>query len=298
MNPSELKLYEKWVNKSAAQVFAAAKAVGGWQTVFPDRLPRWASKVRNYFNILPTNLTRLPEKEAKPIRQRVQRFAFLLECHDVQTWNRTYGSERTSPYGAPHFSNRDVPAGCPAHIPDAVKNTSAIDAVGVKRALSGQVYRDERGREWCQMAAGSTIHHWGRTPWWDTLEAIWVEKVRGQEDTPVFKLIWVDGTGGSNEVILLNDGVGVAGEGGRKAVGEVGENVDLRNMILTDPAFQGSYNYSETAQMGLAAHNLRDVQPHVTGRMFYVNPKNMHSPLESRFFPEVDMQLELLAPQK
>jgi hypothetical protein len=297
MNLSELKLYERWVNKSAAQVFAAAKAVGGWQVVFPDGLPRWASKVRNYFNLLPTSLRRLPDKEAKPILQRVQRFAFLLECEDVQSFNRTYGKERTTPYGAPQFSSRDVPAGCPAHADAAVKNTSWADGVAVKKALSGQVYRDERGREWCQMAAGSTIYHWGRSPWRPMLEAIWVDAFLGQDDTPVFKLISVDGTGGSNEVILFNDGVGAGG--GRESVAEVDEGlVDVRKITVSDPAFQGSYNYSETAQVGLAAHELRDVQPHVHGRDFYVNPRDPFSPLATRFFPELDLQGNLLATQK
>jgi len=111
-------------------------------------------------------------------------------------------------------------------------------------------------------------------------------------------LISPDSTGGSNEVILGNDGVNAYGwNTGNEVVGPVNERWNIRRSVIADPAYQGSYNYSETAQVGLAAHELRDVRPHVAGRQFYVNPKDPFSPLAMRRFPEKDLQGNPLADQ-
>lgn len=70
-------------------------------------------------------------------------------------------------------------------------------------------------------------------------------------------------------------------------------------MIEKDPEFQGSYNYSETTRVGLAAHEQRDVKPHPhTGaNVFYVNPTDPFSDLASRKFPPLDVQGNPLASQ-
>ena len=61
--------------------------------------------------------------------------------------------------------------------------------------------------------AGAAIYHFGHHPRSPMIEAIWQDRVRGQNDTPVFKLINPDNTGGSNEVILGNDGFDANGWG-------------------------------------------------------------------------------------
>ena len=71
MNVEELRRYNNWVGQSALTIYNSARSVGGWQAVFPGKLARWASKVRNYFNIVPKELTQAEEKEAK---------AFLKFC--------------------------------------------------------------------------------------------------------------------------------------------------------------------------------------------------------------------------
>ena len=104
--------------------------------------------------------------------------------------------------------------------------------------------------------------------------------------------------GGSNEVILFNNGADAYGWGkGSETVGAVNETLNIRKTVVTDPAYQGSYNYSETSQEGLDAHEKRDVKPHVAGRNFYVNPKDPYSPLELRTFPRLDMEGKPLADQ-
>ena len=298
MNMNELRNYRKWIGRPADEVYFAVRAAGGWKSVFPQSLPRWASKVRNYFNVFPMILQRVPEKNAKDLLKHAQRFAFLLECHEAQSYNRTYRDYRPNARGELDPPPLRVPAGCPAKADHDVMHTGLTDSIAVKSALSGAVYLDERNRPWYQMAAGSTIYHWGRRPLWAAFEAAWVDKVRGQNDTPVFKLISPDDTGGSNEVILWNDGVNAYGwNTGSKVVGAVNERWNIRKTVVTDPVYQGSYNYSETAQVGLAAHDQRDVRPHVAGSDFYVNPKDLFSPLASRCFPEKDLQGKPLADQ-
>jgi hypothetical protein len=206
MNVSELRNYRNWIGQSAQKVYLAALAVGGWKNVFPTSLPRWASRVRNYFNVTPTWLERLPEDASKRALKQVQRFAFQLDCHAVQTFNRTHQDYRPNARGQLNPPPFRVPAACPAKADWDVVHTGAIDSVGTKSALSGEVYKDESRRMWYQMSAGSTIYHFGQHPRSAMIEAIWQDKIRGQNDTPVFKLINPDNTGGSNEVILGNDG--------------------------------------------------------------------------------------------
>lgn len=299
MNIKELRDYRNWIGQPADKLYFAARAAGGWKVVFPHSLPRWASKIRNYFNVLPVTLQRVPEKNAKDLLKRVEVFKFKLDCHAAQSANRTFQNYRPNPngkYDPPPFA---VPEGCPVEAEDDVKHTGLADSIAVNSALSGQVYMDERNRAWYQMAAGSTIYHFGRHPgWFPAIEAIWQDKVRGQNDTPVIKLISPDNTDGSNEVILFNDGVSAYGwGGGSEAVGAVNERWNISKIIVTDPAYQGSYNYSETAQVGLAAHEQRDVKPHVSGRNFYVNPKDPFSSLKLRSFPSLDMDDKPLADQ-
>ena len=290
MHTTQLRDYCNWIGVSAQQVYLDVLAAGGWKAVFPNCLPRWASKVRNYFNVTPSTLEALSPDVAKRVRKQVQRFKFLLECHEVQTFNRNHRNYRPNPWGKLDPPPFKVPANCPAKAEHDVVHTSAIDSIGVKSALEDEVYKDECNRMWYQMAAGSTIYHYGSTPKVAIAEAIYVDKIKGQDDTPVFKLISPDNTGGSHEIILKNAGYDI--------VAAPKQKVNIRKLVVCHPIYQGSYNYSETAQMGLAAHELRDVKPHVASRFFYVNPVDPFAPLHSRRFPEKDQQGNLLADQK
>jgi hypothetical protein len=295
---SELKNYEKWVGKNAQEVYVAVLAAGGWNKVFPDSVPCWASRIRNYFNANPMRLERLPEEASKRALKQVQRFAFELDCHAVQTFNRTHQNYRPNPWGKLDPPPFKVPAGCPVKASHDVVHTGVIDEVGTRGALSGQVYKDESNRLWYQMAAGSTIYHFGGHPRWAGFEAAWQDKVRGQDDTPVFKLISPDNTGGSHEVILWNDGVDANGwNTGSENLGKAGERWDVRKIIVTEPRYQGSYNYAETVRLGLAAHEKSDVTTHRDRAGFYVNPADRFSPLAMRRFPPNDPQGKRLSTQ-
>jgi len=290
MNIDELRNYSSWIGKPAQSVYVSALASGGWKVIFPHRLPRWASKIRNYFNVVPTSLERLDGDASKLALKHVQRFSFLLDCHAVQTFNRNHRDYHLNPQGQLNPPPFQVPTGCPVTPDKEVVHTGLIDSIAVNNALSGQVYKDESHRLWYQMSAGATIYHYGSEPKVPSIEAAYVEKIKGQDDTPVFKLVSPDNTGGSNEIILNN-------QHGSEVVGTVKQKVDVRKILVTNPSHQGSYNYSETVWAGFAAHELRDIKPHVAGPAFYVNPTDPFVPLAARRFPTSDLQGKDLAGQ-
>ncbi len=298
MNINELRDYRCWIGQSAEKVYFAGRAAGGWAGVFPSSLPRWASKVRNYFNVLPTTLKRLPEANAKHLLNRSSNLGFLVECHEVQRANRTFQDYKPKPWGydPPPFK---VPAGCPTTARHDIKHMGFREATALKNSLSGDVYLDDRNRVWYQMAAGSTIYHWGDHPESPTLEAVYQDVIKGQNDTPVFKLVSPDDTGGSHEVIIFNAVIKDGSYNNRgTAIGRANEKWNVRNATEKDPELQGSYNYSETTRVGLAAHEMRDVKTHVKGRHFYVNPEDPYSMLDARAFPPNDLEGKPLADQK
>ncbi len=283
MNLQQLRDYRNWVGNSAQTVYISSLQVGGWRNVFPDRVPRWASRIRNYFNLSPCTLERITGDAASRALKSTERFKFQLDCHATQTFNKYHRNYRPGPNGKldpPPFA---VPAACPATASREVVHTSTLDAVAVNNALEGVVYKDEKGRLWYQMSAGATIYHWGSevsSAPEAVLDATYVE-IRGQDFAPVFKLISPDNTGGSLECIISNPRK-------QNTIVAAGTTLNVTRLINTDPIHQGSYNYSETAHMGLAAHELRDVKTHVAKTDFYINPVNRFSLLATRTFPAGD----------
>jgi hypothetical protein len=297
MNLAQLRQYQYWIGRTPHEIFFAAKMNGGWKNVFPASVPVWASKVRNYFNVLPTTLKRLPEKNARALLDRPKFLPFLVGAKATYWANRTYQDYRPKPWGYDPPPFKPHPQ-APAKIPDHIMKMSDKDAIALERALSGDVYLDNLNRPWFQMAAGSTIYHWGDHPDSPTAEAIYQDVIMSQDDTPVFKLICPDDNGGSNEVIIFNAEIKDGPYNNRsKIIGEVNQPINVKAAIETDPILQGSYNYSETVTMGLAEHAKRDVKPHVHSYFFYVNPPDPFSPLALRKFPDVDRERKPLVGQ-
>ncbi len=280
VNLLELRDYRNWVGLTPRVIHEHVIRLGGWAIVFPTKLPRWASRVRNYFNVTPSTLTRLPAAAEKKIAAAAQRFKFELDCQEKQYYNRDHTDRRPNPWGRPNPLPFQVSARCPAKPSQAVLNTGRIDRIAINRALHGAVYKDETNRLWYQMSAGSTIYHYRGAPFIAPVDAVVVNSIKGQNDTPVFKMIGLDGTGGSTEVIIKNRG--------SDTLVPAGVTIHVRNLVETNEVYQGSYNFSETTQLGLAAHERRDVKPHVGAWDFYVNPANRYWTLEQRTFPERD----------
>lgn len=160
-----------------------------------------------------------------------------------------------------------------------IGRTGITDHIGEHSALKPHVYKDENGRPWFQMSAGSTIYHYGGRPFWAPVDALYVQ-AKGQKNTPVIKLVSADNTGGSCEIILTNQNA--------KSIGAVGKKTWIRDLVVTRGDHQGSYNYSETIKQGLVAHDRRDVKPHLNQAGFYVDPEDRFSSLALRHFPEKD----------
>jgi|GEM_PF-1379136 len=299
MNINELQNYECWINKTPHEIFFATKALGGWKTVFPASkpFPVWASKIRNYFNILPTSLTRLPESNAKHLLERTKFLPFMIRARNTFWANRTYRDYRKKPWGYDPLPFKPHPR-APAKIPRHIMKMSNTEAIAQLKALSGDVYLDNLNRPWFQMAAGSTIYHWGDHPETPTLDAIYQDLIRGQNDTPVFKLISPDDNGGSHEVIIANPKIkGCSRNKRSETIGEVNKPAAVKALTISDPILQGSYNFSETTTQGLAEHEKRDVKPHVHHKMFYVNPPDMFTTLSARKFPALDRERKPLVDQ-
>lgn len=297
MNLNQLQNYEFWVGKSPNDIFFEAKRLGGWKAVFPHRLPVWASKIRNYFNILPTTLRRLPEANARALLDRPQFLPFLLRAKATYWANRTFRDYKPKPWGYDPVPFKPHPQ-APEKIPDHIMKMSQKESIAIEQALSGDVYLDNLNRPWFQMAAGSTIYHWGDHPDSPAAEAVYQDVIMRQNDTPVFKLISPDDNGGSSEAIIFNAEIKDGPYNNRSSViGKVNEPINVKAAIETDPILQASYNYSETAIVGLSEHEKRDVKPHVHSSFFYVNPPDQFAALPLRRFPDVDRERRPLAGQ-
>jgi hypothetical protein len=274
----EMRQYRKWLTVSPLEVINSVIGYG-WQRVFPDRLPVWASKVRNYFNATPKSLQRLGAAKSAEYLKKAQTYLKLEQSYQV----------KPSKSGAIH--------------PLLPALETAKDVYVVMKALSGDVYIDEETRIWYQMSPGAAIYHYGSQPTNPTVEAIWAE-AKTQNFIPVFKLVSPDGSGGSQECILTNPVLGRVWINGivpldirASVIADENKSVDISKRIVTDPVLQGSYNYSETIEVGIRDHELRDVKPHSADPHFYVNPFPASSSLYMRRFPPADNYRRILVNQ-
>jgi hypothetical protein len=270
LNLSQLKDYANWIGKSPFDVWTAVKQVGGWQVVFPGPLPRWASRVRQFFNLTPVKLKLLDAGKS------------WVEAGHAQTAIRAanYGHrQRSRGMGiavvTPGSSTR---LGTPVAKPDP---TIRVDGVGeripTEGALSGAVYESVGSRHlWYQMAPGGGIYHTGRKVYIATLDAV-IAEIAGQSKSSIFKLVCPDGTGGSREVIIKNQG--------QETIGAANEVVDVDHRVVRHSVAQGSYNYAETIKRGYAAHVRLDVRTDPMREGYYVLPPGQWNLTDALIMP-------------
>ena len=97
MNLEQLKDYNNWVGRSPMEVLDSVRQVGGWIKVFPDKLPVWAHRIRNYFNKEPKSLLRLSGQQAEVHLRRIvaerapdaiaEKYALTDDVYrDAQNW--------------------------------------------------------------------------------------------------------------------------------------------------------------------------------------------------------------------
>lgn len=73
MNSEKLRDYNNWIGKSPKEILNALRQVqGGWAEVFPDKLPLWAHRVRNFFNREPKSLLRLDDSQSEIFIRRIE----------------------------------------------------------------------------------------------------------------------------------------------------------------------------------------------------------------------------------
>jgi hypothetical protein len=157
-------------------------------------------------------------------------------------------------------------------------------------ALHGAVYKDKQNLEWLQMSSSATVYHYeGEVNASKHVEAF----MNPQSRLPIFKLISPDGTGGSRELILTNPSNWLSGD---STVVKVLHWKRIRDRVVLQETYAGSYNYAETITLGYKAHEKADVKTHREWPGFYLNP-NPDSLLSERGFPERDRRGALLADQ-
>lgn len=71
LNAKDLADYSNWAGRSPADVIDNVRQVGGWAKIFPKEMPKFAHKLRNYFNEIPRQLTKLGGKASKLEMERL-----------------------------------------------------------------------------------------------------------------------------------------------------------------------------------------------------------------------------------
>ena len=174
--------------------------------------------------------------------------------------------------------------------PSKLKQLSLLDGAKAWRAkdlgstgFTSIVYIDDMGQYWFQMQAIAAIYHYKGTVkdwgWWKFSESLTL----GQEDTPIFKLVSPDDSGGSRELCVHNFNTNVKGAKGKSTIGPIDKWVKIQTKVVLDTIYRGSYNYSETGIVGYFEHKYRDVEPHKEDYWYYKNP-SMYSVLSQRVF--------------
>jgi len=305
-----LRDYGNWIGETASEVYGSVIQVGGWQQVFPGAVPRWASRIRQYFNLTPMTLELLDDEESIRYLEKAQTAlpaSGRARARRDEMQSRGMGIS----FYAPGSSTKP---GTPLVKPDPNAPIDTLGGeIGTIKALSGDVYEDALGRSiWFQMSPGGAIYHFGekiRSPTFSAINAV----AAGQEWAPVFKLVCPDGTGGSREVCIKNPfdvprtirARGVEGPvnttmmAGHATIGAVNEEVKVANRIVKDSVSQGSYNYAETIVKGLPAHQRLDVNTDPMRPGYYVEPSNLFqfAELYMRRFPANDPEGKPLAAQ-
>ena len=242
----QLQDYSQWIGKNPETIRTAVKKAGGWRKVFPAsvELPVWASRVRNYLNVVPVQLKLLNEKAAE------------------------------------------------------IAHKSAGVSSGM--VFQSDVYEDKTGRHWFLMTQMGSAYHWKSSKWDNPYFKGAAGALSSARTMPVFKLVAFDGTGGSHEICVRNPqnkvekGIFWDSKHGDPTIGPAGKFVAIRGRLVTADAYQGTYNYADTAKTSSGEHTALDVTPHRKSAGFYLK-----APLDmsGRAFPTNDAAGNPLAAQ-
>lgn len=266
MHYLDLRNYNNWIGQSPKMIQSEVVKAGGWAKVFPQNqiLPKWASRVRNYFNEYPTQMMLLSSRRGHNLEHNVNnyrqfdglnslftQFALSGDVYFDQTKRLWY--EMDTAGAGYHFEHRNI-----------IEKSHPI-VKGIKGKVTPQ----------SQIPVFKLISPDGTG---GSLEVC-------IHNFQVYNSVWQ----------ALNPFTG--GTGGKTSIGGVNKWVSVRSLIVGNEILKGSYNYAETVVRGYDAHKHSDIIPHSGQKHFYVDPPKW-SKIESRVFPSNDRQNRLISFQR
>jgi hypothetical protein len=260
MNKEMLKNYDEWLKRSPAEIIVAVKAAGGWKAVFPEKLPLWAHRVRNFFNYEPLYLKRLNKAESNVFLDKLPKNFSIFQSKDkiIQAFALS-GDVYRDQFNKIWYQ---MSPGATIYHYGSDPKSPELDAAGV--TLKGQKF----------------------TP---IFKLISPDGTGGSCETiirnPQIDKWW----SGAIPTTAI----------GNSNIGAVGSIETISHRIVEHPWYQGSYNYSETVVVGNDLHEKNDVEPHKKNKFMgvYVNPLDRSELLSLRKFPKIDATGKLLANQ-
>jgi hypothetical protein len=148
LNLDELRDYNKWIGQTAWDVYHSVIRVGGWSQVFQGPVPRWASRIRQYFNLTPKTLKLLDHDESSEYLEKAQKAlpasarAKAIRAEQQPELNKLQSRGMGISFNAPGSSTRPGTLLIKPKRPDPSVIIDGLgNNIGTKYALSGHVYR-------------------------------------------------------------------------------------------------------------------------------------------------------------
>lgn len=245
---SELREPSEWVRQNAQNILDSVIKAGGWKKVFPDKLPRWLHKLRNYFNVEPTSLRLMDKAVTERWMTEIRKHGHLNSFVGRRTLSgHVYFDEEIEVW------YQMGPGGSIYHWGDPVRFPK-IEAAHT-HAFRGQtgipifklISPDGTGGSRETIVSNPMVHR---------------QKVDFGPNTPPMYIMV-----------------------GRPHIGEVNQTVAVKARLITRIEHQGSYNFAETSVRGLDQHEKYDVETHKKDSV-YIDPPDRFAPLSKRIFTD------------
>lgn len=249
LNASELKDPNKWVDQNAENILKSVRLVGGWKTLFPDDIPMWLHKIRNYFNVEPATLRLVDQGISVHWMDQV----------------RKHGQLKAFVKGPLTLSGH-------VYFDEEVE-------VWYQMGAGGTIYhwgRDVIGwLDWAEAGVAHFVHTQAGIP---IFKLVCPDGTGGSKETIIRnpKLDKVAVSTSQGDYFEMQS---------RSKIDETNVVTMVRPRIITNAHHQGSYNFCETSVHGLDSHEKYDVETHHKDPV-YVDPPDRFVPLKQRLFKE------------
>jgi hypothetical protein len=244
--PSELRDSSEWVLSNAQDVLDSVKKWGGWKKIFPNGIPPWLHKLRNYFNVEPRYL-RLVDK---PVTDH-----WMREVRSHGQLNDFVGRRTLS---------------------DHVYFDEEVE-VWYQMAVGGTIYHWGTHVNYPRLEAAYThvVHDQTEIP---IFKLVCPDGTGGSKETIITNPI--------RDRVRVKVPHGFEWRVRRLSkLGETNRQVSVASIVVTDMKHQGSYNFAETSVVGLEEHKKADVHTHERDPV-YIDPPDRFAPLTDRIFNE------------